>query len=210
MFSILAQRGHRWFRFDPMGALAFIRLADQLPTKRGQGANPHAATLRLNRWRYAGMYFETGPWLGFNVTNPVEEQIDWLARERPRNLATYSESLEHLCMATGGVTPADSIEATLAISEQLTPSMRQHVERTFAAPVSQFYGLNEIGLVAVRCTAGRYHVHTEHCFVEVVDDNGQPAAPGSRGRIAVTALNNLAMPLLRYDTDDMAEAVDGP
>ena len=210
MFSVLAQRGYRWFRYDPMGTLAFIRLANQLPRRRRQEENPDGATLRLDHWRYAGRFFETGPWLGFNVTNPVEAQIAWLARERPRYLATYSETLEHLCMATGGVTPADSIEATMAISEQLTPSMRRHVERTFGAPVSQNYGLNEIGLVAVRCAAGRYHSHSEHCLVEIVDDKGQPAPPGNRGRIVVTAINNFAMPLLRYDTDDMAEAVAGP
>jgi len=210
MFGILVQRGYRWFRFDPMGTFAFIRLSNQLPRKRGRTANPDGATLRLRRWRYAGDYFETGAWLGFNVTNPVETQIAWLAKERPRYLATYSETLEHLCLAAGGATPSDSIEATMAISEQLTPSMRRHVERSFNAPVYQPYGLNEIGAVAVRCAAGRYHVHTEHCLVEIVDEDDQPAAPGSRGRIVVTALNNFAMPLIRYDTDDLAEAVADP
>ena len=56
----------------------------------------------------------------------------------------------------------------------------------------------------------RYHVHSEHCVVEIVDQEGQPCPPGEPGRIAVTALRNLAMPLIRYDTDDLAEAVTGP
>lgn len=210
MFSVLAQRGYRWFRLDPMAKFAYIRLADQLPRQRGRRQNPDGATQRLNRWRHAGEFFETGPWIGFNVTTPVSAQIDWLAHERPQYLATYAETLEHICLASGGVTPADSIKATMAISEQLTPSMRRRVESTFAGPVFQPYGLNEIGAVAVRCAGGRYHVHTEHCLVEIVDASGRPSKPGTRGRIVVTALNNLAMPLIRYDTDDLAEAVDGP
>ncbi len=211
MFSYLTQRHLRWFRFDPMASFAAIRLASQLPP--GPGGKPIAdgETLHLARWRYAGQFFETGPYVGFAVTNPIERQIAWLLKRQPAYLMSYSESLEHLALAWPPDGPAlAGLKGLHAISEQLTPDMRRRVERSFSAPIEQVYGLNEIGLVAARCAAGRYHVHTEHCWVEIVDDGGRPAARGARGRIVVTALNNLAMPLLRYDTDDMAEAVDGP
>src|SRR5690606_37329786 len=71
-------------------------------------------------------------------------------------------------------------------------------------------GLNEIGVVASRCEAGRFHVNIEHCHVEIVDDDGVPCGPGERGRVVVTALTNLAMPLLRYDTSDVASVPTGP
>ncbi len=208
-FTYSTQRIYRWFRFDPLAVHATIRLASQLP-RFGRGHNPDGATQRLPRWRYVGRYFETGPALGFNITNPVERQIEWLRAERPQYLMSYSESLEHICFATGHTRPVDSITGLHAISEQMTPSMRRSIERGFTAPVHQGYGLNEIGLVAVRCQAGRYHVHVEHCLVEIVDDQGQPCRAGQTGRIAITALRNLAMPLIRYDTDDMAVAVEGP
>jgi len=210
MFTYLGQRQHRWFRFDPMATLATIRLASQLPRPRGPAPNPDGITLRMARWRYSGKFFETGKAVGFNITNPVEEQLEWLRAERPKYLASYSESLEHLCFASGQARPVDSIAGVHAISEQLTPDMRRRVENTFAAPAHQNYGLNEIGLTAVRCGAGRYHVHIEHCLIEIVDAEGQVCKPGQRGRIAVTALRNPAMPLIRYDTDDMATAVEGP
>jgi phenylacetate-CoA ligase len=72
------------------------------------------------------------------------------------------------------------------------------------------YGLNEIGRVAARCDAGRYHVHSEHCLVEVVDGDGKPCRAGETGHLLVTGLRNHAMPLFRYDTGDLAEAVEGP
>jgi len=53
-------------------------------------------------------------------------------------------------------------------------------------------------------------VHSEHCIVEIVDYEGRRCRPGQSGRIVVTGLSNLAMPLLRYDTDDVAEAGEGP
>ena len=104
-----------------------------------------------------------------------------------------------------------SLKGLQAITQELTPEMRQRIETTFHLPVHQSYGLNEIGLVAVQCPeSGRYHVHMEHCYVEIVDDDGRLCKPGQKGRILVTALNNAAMPLVRYDTDDLAEVVAGP
>ena len=211
MFSYLNQRQLRWFRFDPAKTYAVIRLASQLPRRRGSATlNPDGETLCMAQWRYVGRFFETGPYVCFNVTNPVERQLAWLAEHRPAYLMTYSETLEHLAFAAADERPADSLEGLFAISEQLTASMRRRVERVFGTTVHQNYGLNEVGQVAVRCAAGRYHVHTEHCHVEIADDDGQPRAPGEVGRILVTAFRNPAMPLIRYDTGDLAEAVDGP
>ena len=210
MFTLLKQREFRWFRFDPAGTLAAIRLASQLPPRRDGKPYPDGKTCRLASWPYVGSFFETGPFVAFNVTNPVEDQIAWLKRRRPQYLMSYSETLEHLAFACEGRSPVDSLRGLLAISEQLTGSMARRIEATFAVPIHQNYGLNEIGLIAVRCQAGRYHVHTEHCLVEIVDEDGRPSAPGETGRIVVTAFRNLAMPLIRYDTDDMAVVVEGP
>lgn len=73
----------------------------------------------------------------------------------------------------------------------------------------QNYGLNEIGIVALRCPDGRYHVNSEHCIVEILDQDQQPCAPGKTGRIVVTALTNFAMPLIRYDSGDLGVAAGG-
>ncbi len=210
MFTVLGQRQFRWFRFDPAQTMATIRLASHLPRMTDGSMLPDGATHRLSRWRYVGKFFYTGSEHCFNVTNSIEQQIDWLKKLQPAYLLSYSESLEHLALQCAGHSPLNRLRGLCAISEQLTPSMRRRVERTFNVPVHQNYGLNEIGRVAVRCDVGRYHVHTEHCIVEIVDDQGRPCPPGRTGRVLVTALANPTMPLIRYDTDDMAVAVDGP
>lgn len=208
MFAALKQREYRWFRFDPAGTLASFRIPTHLPPGKDGSSLRSGETARASVWPYMNN-FVTGPFLGMSTDTPAAERIQWLRRERPDHLIAYSETLEHLAFAAGGETVAPGLKGILAISEQLTPGMRALAERSFAAPVQQNYGLNEIGLVAARCEAGRYHVHSEHCVVEIVDDAGRACAVGQTGRIVITGLTNVAMPLIRYDSGDLAVAVAG-
>ena len=209
-FSYLAQRAYRWYRFNPAKTMVVIRTAGDLPPRPGGGLYTDGITCRMPRWRYAGKFFETGPWFGLASSTPMERQLAWLRKIRPAYLVSPASWLEYLTYATEGQCPVDSLEGAMGIVEQVTAPMRERLERVLGVPVDQGYGLNEIGLVAARCPAGRYHVHTEHCLVEIVDPDGRPCPPGVAGRIAVTGLNNLAMPLFRYDTDDLAEVPTDP
>ena len=53
-------------------------------------------------------------------------------------------------------------------------------------------------------------MHAEQSLVEIIDERGKPCRPGETGRLLVTNLTNQAMPLLRYDTGDFAQATEGP
>ena len=208
MVPILAQRSARWHRLDPSGTSVDMRIPHLLPRHpTGRELLPGEA-LRLETWRDL-TDFATGPYFGISVMTPIEERIAWLRRKRPDYLMAYAGTLELLGMATDEEVPAPSLKAVIAISEQLTLSMRSFVERRFKVPVHQVYGLTEFGLVAVRCEAGRYHVHREHCLVEILDQNGRPCAPGETGLVVITGFKNFAMPLIRYNTGDLAEAADG-
>ncbi len=211
MFGLLRQRDLRWFRLDPRLVEASIRPADDLPP--GPDGNPIelGQTCRSHAWRRVAPYFETASFYGFQRANPIEEQKEWLAKIKPAYLIAQAADLEQLALAYQREKTPENLRGLHAIAQNLTPGMQQRIETTFQVPVHQSYGLNEIGLVAVQCPeGGRYHVHTEHCYVEIVDDAGRLCEPGQRGRILVTALNNSAMPLVRYDTDDLAEVVEGP
>lgn len=206
MFRLLKQREYRWFRLDPQRTLAAIRLGRSLPPGASGGELESGETGRLRTWPYMND-FSTGPYFGLSTVTPIEERIEWLRRMRPQYLLAYAQTLEHLAFAAGASRPAESLKGLLSVSEQLTPGMRACVERSFGVPVHENYGLNEVGIVAGRCEAGRYHVHSEHCLVEILDDTGRACAAGEVGRIIVTSLTNFAMPLIRYDTGDLAEAI---
>jgi phenylacetate-CoA ligase len=209
MFNFLAQRSSRWHRLKPSGTFAELRIPSLLARHPDGRELRSDETDRRRTWR-SMEHFATGPYVAASVIASVEQLIDWLRREQPDYLMTYAETLELLARVSGDERPVDSLKAAVAISEQLTPSMRAYTERRFETPIHQVYGLMEFGLVGARCDAGRYHVHTEHCLVEILDENGHACAPGQTGRIVITTLTNVAMPLIRYDTGDLAEAVSGP
>ncbi len=208
MFTHLLHRAYRWHRYDPMAVMASIRRGQYLRDATGQPLE-NGKTYERSTWQYLGKFFHTGKEIGFCRTNPTDAQIDWLRERRPDYLLCMPGIAEEMAFACVDQPPVDSLQAVRAIGGQVTPQMRKRIETTFGVPVHQNYGLNEVGHVAVRCEAGRYHVHVEHCVVEIVDDDGQPCEVGQRGRIVVTALRNPAMPLIRYDTDDTAEVTDG-
>jgi phenylacetate-CoA ligase len=211
MFAVFKQREWRWFRFDPSLRFGSIRPADDLPpTQDGKLINRGQAS-HLPYWPLVGVYFRTGPFIGFSNRNSIEAQAQWLRENRPDYLLMQAAELEHLALQFPDDRRDVGLKGCLGISQQLTDEMRARIERAFGVPVGENYGLNEVGLVATRCPeGGRYHVHTENCFVEIVDKEGNPCRPGEWGRILVTSFANPAQRLIRYDADDLAQVAEGP
>ena len=95
--------------------------------------------------------------------------------------------------------------AILSTSMALTPALRVELEQRFECPVLDLYSLNEAGPVAVFDASAGGHVLLQHrMYVEVLDDQGHPVAPGARGEITLTGGFNFCLPLLRYRTGDFA------
>jgi len=94
----------------------------------------------------------------------------------------------------------------ISSAETLHAFMRSIIEEAFGCRVYNIYGLAEAGCVAGECTAGNLHVLQFAVRLEVLDHEGRPVRSGDVGRVVVTPLHNYAMPLIRYDTGDTAEA----
>ncbi|MGH1373637.1 MAG: phenylacetate--CoA ligase family protein [Cellvibrionaceae bacterium] len=203
-FTFLKHRESRWWGMDPLQTMASIRPAVDLPQIAGRRLGD-GETIELQGWPFLSNMFRTGPALGFADTNEPERIIEWLQLRSPKYAIAMAAVLEHLSMAVGEAN-LGGLNQVLSISQQMTPEMRELIEAKLCNRVNENYGFNEVGVVASRCPeSGYYHVHSEHCIVEIVDENGQRCKPGVSGRVVVTALNNPAMPLVRYDADDMAE-----
>ncbi|MCC7410146.1 MAG: phenylacetate--CoA ligase family protein [Gammaproteobacteria bacterium] len=210
MFSLLSHRHARWFGFDPAGTMVFVCIPAEMPGHAERRIDTRHAVVREDHWRYVGQYFDTGPQYSFSIANPVDQQLTWMAEIRPQYVKGYPSVFEEWLFANAGDVPVAGLQALFGIGAQVTPALRSRLEQSYGIPVQQAYGLNEIGIVAGRCAAGRYHVHTEHCLVEIIAADGRACAPGQTGKVVVTGLRNFAMPLLRYDTGDLAVAVAGP
>jgi len=210
MFPWLKQRELRWFRYDPMDTLLSIRPDVEQARAPDGDLLQKREILKLDSWPYTAELFQTGRSWGFINTNTIQDQVELLNKLRPNYLIMQSSGLEFISLQEISREAQNNLRAVQGISNTLTPNMRAQVESALNVPVHQNYGLNEIGIVAARCPeGGRYHVHEEHCLVEIVDEQGSRCAPGSKGKLLVTSLSNYAMPLLRYDADDLAEATEG-
>jgi phenylacetate-CoA ligase len=96
--------------------------------------------------------------------------------------------------------------ALLSTSMTLLPALRALLEHRFQCPVLDLYSLNEAGPIAVFDPAVSGHVLLQHrLYVEILDPDDHPVAPGQRGEITLTGGFNFCLPLVRYRTGDFAE-----
>ena len=97
------------------------------------------------------------------------------------------------------------IKLVWAVGEVVQDQLRELVGAHPGCRLVDSYGCVEAGLVAAQCPhCGTYHVADRHVILEVVSEDGRPAAPGQMGRVVLTPLFNWATPLLRYEMEDYA------
>ena len=94
--------------------------------------------------------------------------------------------------------------------EMLYPAMRETIQAAFGCPVHNWYGAAEVGRIATECSERKLHVSSFTQHAEVIDSDGRPTRPGNVGRVVVTPMHNLAMPLIRYDIGDLARVSSEP
>ncbi|MBW1881003.1 MAG: phenylacetate--CoA ligase family protein [Deltaproteobacteria bacterium] len=194
-------RDSLWHRRDMSAKLASIRHTTHPATAYPQGAS--APT-----WgKTSGIISPLGPSNTLRITTPVHQQLEWLQRQDAVYLVTYPTNLlhlAHLALARGVRLP--KLRGVSTLSEVLSPDVRDAVREAWGVPVHDMYSAQEVGYIALQCPESEhYHVQSEGVLLEVLDDEGQPCAPGEVGRVVVTSLHNFAMPLIRYDLGDFAE-----
>ena len=106
--------------------------------------------------------------------------------------------------------PPPRFNTIMACAGTVTPEWRALLERVYHAEVFDKYGSRECAEIASECCAHEgLHVISPNVFVEIVDDDGQPCAPGQPGHVLVTLLNNHTFPMIRYAIGDLAVWEEG-
>ncbi len=95
--------------------------------------------------------------------------------------------------------PAALISSITALS----PGYATELSTRFGCPVLDVYALTEAGIVAVGAAEGHL-VLPPDLYVEILDGEDRPCAPGVRGEVTLTGGRNPFAPLLRYRTGDFA------
>jgi phenylacetate-CoA ligase len=131
-----------------------------------------------------------------------------LADFRPAFIIGYATSLYVFAdflrqSGRDGATPG--LKVVISTAEVLYDWQREVIEETFGCKVANEYGMCEAGIVAYECPQGSMHVMDESVIVETLPVEGSVS-----GDIVITQLENPAVPLIRYNTKDMARRVEGP
>ncbi len=194
-WRVFALRDHRWHRRDLSARFAAIRQG--MKAEEGMG------------WGIAtDLVLETGPVATLPVGTDVRVQLQWLEQQRPAYLLTHPTNLAELARRSlaAGIRLSGFLEARTS-GEMLTPETRALCRAAWGIPVRDMYSANELGYLALQCPEHEhYHVQAEGVLLEVLGEDNRPCAAGEIGRIVVTSLHNFAMPLVRYDIGDFAEA----
>lgn len=195
-------RNHLWYGRDFRLKLAAIR-------KFPDGADAYPKGGRSSVWGNAAAYpFPTGPSVRLNITASIAQQAEWLAREAPDYLLSYPSNLAALadyCRERAIALPR--LRQVSSMAELLTPETREACRAAWGVELTDVYSAEETGHIAVQCpTHEHYHVPAETICVEVLDEAGRPCRPGEVGKVTVTPLRQFAMPLIRYEIGDYAEA----
>ena len=129
---------------------------------------------------------------------------------QPKNILGYPSFFEELCQFLDGRTNKPNFKnvgSIISFAEKLKDSEKSRMVNYFGAPVFERYSNQENGILAQQTLIfpeqyvlnwGSYHFE----FLQL--DNDLPVNNGELGRLVVTDLFNYAMPMIRYDTGDLA------
>jgi phenylacetate-CoA ligase len=139
----------------------------------------------------------------------MAEVVATLRKERvnavlsvPSTLASLARYIEREDAAGGGF----GLRAVIAAGETLDGDTKGRIATAFGCPVVDRYANEENGVLASSLPDDdEVHLNVASYVVELLSvDRDEPAAPGTPGRVVVTDLYSRAMPLIRYDTGDLA------
>lgn len=99
-----------------------------------------------------------------------------------------------------------AFKGVITYAEPTYKEARKSIEEIFRCPVLSRYSMEEFGVVAHQCSLGnKFHLNQAGYFIETIAlGKDRPAAVGEPGRVVITDLFSHAMPLIRYDTGDIA------
>ncbi|WBX74140.1 hypothetical protein PG913_02615 [Tenacibaculum pacificus] len=101
----------------------------------------------------------------------------------------------------------EGVNAIITGSEHLSDSDRNYISKAFSAPVYSRYSNEENGIISQQIIedSSKFRINWPDIWLEILKiDSDEPVLPGEQGRVVITDLCNLAMPIIRYDTGDLS------
>lgn len=201
-WDTIAIRDHLWHKRDFSFKMAAIR---HCPPGKAEWPGDS-----FQNWGQGiGQFLTTGPVVLLNSNTDLSKQAEWLKWENPDSLLTYPSNLEALArhfIKSGGTLP--KLREVRSFGEAISPELRTVCKSAWGVPLVDMYSSQEAGYIALQCPDEHenYHIQSESIFIEILNEAGNQCGPGEIGKVVVSTLHNFAMPLIRYELGDYAEA----
>ncbi len=122
----------------------------------------------------------------------------------------YASAYEAICKHLDAVQAQQlhcNVGSAIAMSEGLNDYTKNAMQKYFAVKTVSRYSNVENGILAQQSIhyGNEFYLNMASYYIEVLNfDNDLPVKDGMPGRVVVTDLFNYAMPVIRYDTGDVA------
>ena len=148
---------------------------------------------RLRNWTYFSVFDMND--------DAINSYVKYLRKWKPKYRRGYPSALnliaEH-ALRNGWTLP--SLKGAFSASEMVPETLRENLHDAFGIELFDHYGQAEITCMFHECEDhSGMHVNWEYGIVELL-----PTAEKDVFKIIATNLHNLSMPLIRYDTGDLA------
>lgn len=189
----LLERYARWFDWDTSRRLGILAMGKVGEEGSPEGTQPD--------W---GLPIPTGPAVTASGIEQPASLERWLAAEKPDYLLISSN---FSLMENGGrdlLAVLKNHQFDDAVVHVATPAARSRVKALAAegVPVRAVPYFAGSGAIAIPCAEQNAdHICPELAYIEIVDDAGKPLGANESGRVVLTCLQNLAWPVLRFQTE---------
>lgn len=151
-------------------------------------------------------------WNNDNLSDDAMQKfLDTLERDKSeKSVLIFASSLVALYnyMRENGVSTTAKVSTFITTSEHLPENAKIGIAKLFGTNVVSRYSDCECGIIAQQFPyESAFRINSASFFAEILDENGKPVEDGTEGRIVVTDLYNRAMPMIRYDTEDIGVKV---
>jgi phenylacetate-CoA ligase len=180
-----------------------LTFAGQIIVPFGQTEPPFWRTNRHTRQTLFSIYHMT-------PTN-LRSYVDTVHRTDARYVQGYPSSIHLVARAlleADRPLPQGRLAGVFTSSESLLAFQRETIEKAFGAPILDRYGVSEFVVSMTQCEAGRLHVDSEFCIVEV--ETREESEESETGPLLVTGLAQDATPLFRYRIGDVGTRARTP
>lgn len=141
--------------------------------------------------------------------NWMRKALKKISNEKHRVIITYPSIMNNLATyACEHQYEIKHIKGIITYGEKLDEKSSQNIYKAFNCKPLSRYSTEELGVLAnTKIDSNEMILNQVNYYIEILDENNEPVAEGNTGKVVVTDFNSHIIPLVRYDTGDLATLI---